>query len=70
MSQRMIVAGHRVESPSRVVHNLRPAGPVAGNVELHVADYITDDKHILPDFAEVDVSITATPVPAEKGAQQ
>lgn len=62
-TQRMSVVDSRTESADRVVNHLRPVGSAKGQtVEIHAADWITDDQHIPEQHSQVDVTVTITPV--------
>jgi hypothetical protein len=64
IKQRVTVTGHNRESTGRVVHYLRPEQPAPGSpVELHGAVYITDDKGILEDGTQLEVTISVATVP-------
>lgn len=61
--QRVEVSGHNRETSGRVVHYLRPlSGTAEGGVEFHGGLIVTDDKGIIEDGKQFDLTIECTPV--------
>jgi hypothetical protein len=57
------ITGHNRESSGRVVHYLRPvSGAGEGSIEFHGGTIITDDKNVIADGKQFELTIKYTPV--------
>lgn len=57
------ISGHNRETSGRVVHYLRPVAATGeGQVEFHGGLIVTDEKNIIADGKQFELTIEATPV--------
>jgi hypothetical protein len=51
------VTGHNREAAGRVVHYLRPIGSSEGDMQFHGGTILTDEKGIIPDGEQFEVTM-------------